>query len=41
MKNKKMKLKEKEMEEWNKKVKALGEKNRTKLVSAMRGKNAN
>ena len=29
---------DKEIEEWNKKVKALGEKNRNKLVSAMKNK---
>jgi hypothetical protein len=40
MAKKNKKKEDKEMKEWNEKVKALGEKNRSKLVSAMRGKNA-
>jgi len=40
MARKKNKKVDKEIEEWNKKVKALGEKNRNKLVSAVKGKNA-
>lgn len=40
MAKKKKKKIDKEIEEWNKKVKALGEKNRNKLVSAVKGKNA-
>jgi|TARA_R110000782_G_C14631883_1_gene394532 hypothetical protein len=40
MARKKNKKVDKEIEEWNKKVKALGEKNRNKLVTAVKGKNA-
>jgi len=40
MAKKNKKKKDKEMKEWNEKVKALGEKNRSKLVSAVKGKNA-
>ena len=38
MAKKKKKKIDKEIEEWNKKVKALGEKNRNKLVSAVKNK---
>ena len=38
MARKKNKKVDKEIEEWNKKVKALGEKNRNKLVSAVKNK---
>ena len=38
-KKKKRKI-DKEAKEWNEKVKALGEKNRNTLMSAMKGKNA-
>jgi uncharacterized protein YeeX (DUF496 family) len=38
-KRKKKKI-DKEIEEWNKKVRDIGEKNRNKLMTAMKGKNA-
>jgi uncharacterized protein YeeX (DUF496 family) len=38
-KRKKKKI-DKEIEEWNKKVRDIGEKNRTKLMKAMKNKNA-
>ena len=38
MAKKKKKKIDKEIEEWNKKVKALGEKNRNKLMTAVKNK---
>jgi|TARA_X000001036_G_scaffold353195_1_gene334478 hypothetical protein len=40
MAKKKKKKVDKQIEEWNKQVRALGEKNRNKLMKAMRNKNA-
>ena len=40
MAKKKKKRGDKQIEEWNKQVRALGEKNRNKLMKAMRNNNA-
>ena len=40
MTKRKKKKVDKDIEEWNKQVRALGEKNRNKLMKAMKNKNA-
>ena len=40
MTKRKKKKVDKDIEEWNKKVRALGEKNRNKLMKAVKNKNA-
>ena len=40
MTKRKKKKVDKDIEEWNKKVRALGEKNRNKLMKAVKSKNA-